>query len=109
MTTPEPTSLWTPLLSRTVLARGGLLAVAGLLACTPSIEDYGRELEEAICEWQHECHAFERVRDCVAAKVIDQDPQYDYLVRANAAGSMVPTVASAFIPGALPARIAAGT
>lgn len=82
MTTPEPTPLWP-----SFMTRGGL-ALAGLLACTPSIEDYPRELEEAYCAWQHSCHAFERVRDCVAAKVIDQDPQYDYLVRANAAGSI---------------------
>lgn len=88
MTTPEPTSLWTSLISRTGLAHGGLLAVAGLLACTPSIEDYGRELEEAVCEWQHECHAFERVRDCIDSRVIDRDPQYDYLVRAAAAGAV---------------------
>lgn len=83
MTTREPTSLWTSLTSRS-----GLATLTGLLACTPSIEDYPRELEEAFCTWQHECHAYERVRDCVDARAIDRDPQYDYLVRAAAAGSV---------------------
>ena len=83
MTTREPTSLWICFASHS-----GLLALTGLLACTPSIEDYPRELEEAFCVWQHECHVYERVRDCVDARVIDRDPQYDYLVRAAAAGSV---------------------
>lgn len=89
MTTPprKPTPLWNSLVARGGLARGGL-ALAGLVACTPSIEDYPRELEQAFCDWQHSCHSFERTRDCVDALVIDQDPQFAYLVRANAAGSV---------------------
>ena len=68
----------------------GLLLSLGtcLLACTPSIEDYPRELEEAVCDWQHDCHAYERRSDCIAARTIDADPAYDYLLRAVAAGNL---------------------
>lgn len=83
MTTRKPTLLWT-----FISVFGGLTALGGQVACTPSIEDYPRELEEAFCEWQHECHAYERVRDCVDSKQIESDPQYDYLVRAVAGGSV---------------------
>ena len=86
MTTPE-TSLWRSLSSRARQGCAGFLACAGL-ACTPSIEDYPRELEEARCYREHECHAFERVRDCIDTLVIDRDPEFDYLVRAAAAGSV---------------------
>lgn len=61
--------------------------VAGLLAaCTPGVEDYPRELEEAICEWQHACHIYERKSDCRDALAIDSDPRFDYVQRAVEVG-----------------------
>lgn len=65
-----------------------VVASAALAACTPSLEDYPRELEEAICEWEHGCHVFARERDCLAARAIDRDPRFDYLQQAVAAGSV---------------------
>lgn len=70
----------------TMTVRHLSLAASAIVACTPGIEDYPRELEEAFCDWQHECHAYERRRDCIDASDIDQDPQFDYLLRAAAAG-----------------------
>jgi hypothetical protein len=64
-----------------------MLVASGLLAaCTPSFDDYPRELEEAICEWQHACHVYEKRRDCVEALAIDSDPRFDYLRTSVAAG-----------------------
>ncbi|HEY0137126.1 MAG TPA: hypothetical protein VGB85_23745 [Nannocystis sp.] len=60
----------------------------GLLACTPApaIEDYPAELEEAYCQWQHGCHQYESVRDCIDDNAIERDPGYMYLLAAQAAG-----------------------
>jgi hypothetical protein len=64
-----------------------ILAASGLLAaCTPDVEDYPRELEQAICEWQHACHVYERRSDCADALAIDSDPSFDYVRSAVAAG-----------------------
>src|SRR5688500_16320321 len=61
----------------------------GLLACGgPDIDDYPRELEQAYCAWQHACHMYEAVSDCVDARRIDADPKYEYLLQAAAAGSV---------------------
>ncbi len=65
-----------------------LALAASLLGCSPGVEDYPRELEEAICEWRHACHAYERVGDCIEASRIDEDPEYTYLAAAVAAGSV---------------------
>jgi hypothetical protein len=70
-----------PGISMAAVMVGGLLA-----ACTTTMEEYPRDLEEAICEWQHGCHLFERQRDCVAALAIDRDPAFDYLRIAVDAG-----------------------
>jgi hypothetical protein len=60
----------------------------GLLACTPAIEDYPRELEEAYCAWQHACHQYESVSGCVEANAIERDPEYTYLLAAHLAGNV---------------------
>ena len=59
---------------------------AGLLACTPSIEDYPRELEEAYCTWQHDCHQYESVSGCIVDNAIERDPDLTYLRAAQSAG-----------------------
>lgn len=59
-----------------------------VMACSPSIGDYPREFEEAVCKWQWTCHQYERKGDCVDARTIDRDPEYDYLARAVAAGNV---------------------
>ena len=66
-----------------------LLALGStLLACAPGAGDYPRELEEAICEWRHACHAYARVSDCVDANSLDRDPKWAYYADAVAAGTM---------------------
>lgn len=84
MTTPATS--WPSQISRAGLALAGLAITVA--ACTPSIEDYARELEAAICYREHECHAYERTGDCIDALFIDRDPQFAYLVRAATAGSV---------------------
>lgn len=59
-----------------------------LTACSPAIGDYASELEEAVCDWEHACHLYERRSDCIDARVIDRDPEFDYLQRAAAAGNV---------------------
>jgi hypothetical protein len=59
-----------------------------LAACSPAIGDYGREYEEAFCAWQHKCHVYEKKSDCIDAETLERDPEFDYLVRAVAAGNV---------------------
>ena len=61
---------------------------AGLLACTPSIEDYPAELEEAFCAWQHACHQYERPGECIEANALESDPDYTYLAAAVVQGNV---------------------
>jgi hypothetical protein len=63
------------------------LMMSGLLAaCTTTVDEYPRELEEAICDWQTSCHLFERSDDCIAALTIEHDPRFEYLRTAVDAG-----------------------
>lgn len=71
---------------RSAISMATVVASGLLAACTPGLEDYPRELEEAICEWQQGCHLYERRSDCIDALAIDRDVKFDYLVEAVAAG-----------------------
>lgn len=63
-----------------------VLVLAGCGA-PPSVEEYAAELERAYCDWQHACHNYPSVDECLAARGLDADPEFAYLARAVAAGT----------------------
>lgn len=63
----------------------GILLAAGCGA--PAVGEYADELELAYCEWETECHRFASVSDCKAARGLDRDPDFMYLIGAVQAGT----------------------
>lgn len=70
------------------VTRGFMVAAALAAGCgAPTVGEYAEQLELAYCEWETECHRFTEVRECQAARALDQDPGFAYLIEAVQAGT----------------------